>query len=208
MIIKPIMHSTNMMSRKAIAIACVVSSVFLSSCGGGSEGTSSTESADAMKQAQGVTGTTVPGGWKGRAPKMDVINGVTVPPEPAPAVNNATLAGVDVNSNGVRDDVERVVALHFAKADPIMRSSADSVARFAQSVLTGTGDKQRRDVFLMGCAFRTMSEIQVAILRQSIANTQARRDVIRSLTSSAAANINIASVDADCADAINIQPLK
>ena len=41
---------------------------------------------------------------------MEVINGVTVPPEPAPDLNNATLAGVDVNNNGVRDDVERVIA--------------------------------------------------------------------------------------------------
>jgi hypothetical protein len=36
-----------------------------------------------------------------------VVNGHVLPPEPDPAVNNATLLGVDVNSNGVRDDVER-----------------------------------------------------------------------------------------------------
>jgi len=36
-----------------------------------------------------------------------VVNGHVLPPEPDPAVNNATLLGVDVNDNGVRDDVER-----------------------------------------------------------------------------------------------------
>ncbi len=36
-----------------------------------------------------------------------VVNGHTLPPEPDPAVNNSTLLGVDVNNNGVRDDVER-----------------------------------------------------------------------------------------------------
>ena len=36
-----------------------------------------------------------------------VVNGHTLPPEPDPQVNNATLLGVDVNDNGVRDDVER-----------------------------------------------------------------------------------------------------
>lgn len=210
MIIKPIQCSTNMLSRRSLAIACVFSSVFLASCGGGSDGTSSTESADGMQQAQGVTTSTgtVPGGWKGRAPKMEVINGITVPPEPAPAVNNANLAGVDVNANGVRDDVERVVALHFSKAEPTEKSSALAVAKLAQSALTSTGDSQRKNAFLMGCAFRTMSDLQIAILRQSIFNTSARRDLIRPLLSSTAANINISTIDSDCSDAIAIQPLK
>lgn len=42
--------------------------------------------------------------------KMEVINGISVPPEPDPVQNNATVAGVDANSNGVRDDVERTIA--------------------------------------------------------------------------------------------------
>jgi len=36
------------------------------------------------------------------------ING-TLPPEPDPVGNNATLAGVDSNRNGIRDDVERAI---------------------------------------------------------------------------------------------------
>lgn len=52
-----------------------------------------------------------------------------LPPEPNEAENNATLAGVDVNQNGIRDDVERAIyftyqhsakeaaaALQYAKA--------------------------------------------------------------------------------------------
>ena len=35
------------------------------------------------------------------------VNGYRLPPEPDPKINNATLLGVDVNHNGVRDDVER-----------------------------------------------------------------------------------------------------
>ncbi len=42
-----------------------------------------------------------------------MINGVAVPPEPPSALNDATLAGVDSNNNGVRDDVERVLAKQF-----------------------------------------------------------------------------------------------
>jgi hypothetical protein len=36
-----------------------------------------------------------------------VVNGHVLPPEPDPIVNDSTLLGVDVNDNGVRDDVER-----------------------------------------------------------------------------------------------------
>ena len=44
---------------------------------------------------------------------LEVINGIVVPPEPDPTLNNATLAGVDSNNNGVRDDVERAIATKF-----------------------------------------------------------------------------------------------
>jgi len=36
-----------------------------------------------------------------------VINRHILPPEPDPKLNNSTLLGIDVNNNGVRDDVER-----------------------------------------------------------------------------------------------------
>ena len=42
-----------------------------------------------------------------------MINGISVPPEPSSSMNNATLAGVDTNNNGVRDDVERLIAQKF-----------------------------------------------------------------------------------------------
>ena len=92
-----------------VVIACAA---LLASCGGGSDSTSTAESADGTKEALAVSGAAVvPPGWTGRAPKMEVINGIIVPPEPAPSINNATLAGVDVNSNGVRDDIERKIAI-------------------------------------------------------------------------------------------------
>lgn len=44
------------------------------------------------------------------------ING-ELPPEPDSAENNETLAGVDVNTNGIRDDVERAIYLKY-KSSP------------------------------------------------------------------------------------------
>ncbi len=40
------------------------------------------------------------------------ING-DLPPEPDATANNATLVGVDSNSNGIRDDVERAIYLKY-----------------------------------------------------------------------------------------------
>jgi len=45
----------------------------------------------------------------------EVIHGHTLPPEPDPVVNNATLGGVDSNGNGVRDDVERAIYKKYNK---------------------------------------------------------------------------------------------
>ena len=64
----------------------------------------------------------------------EVISGVTVPPEPPTALNNATLAGFDANSNGIRDDVERVIAKQFG-LDAQMYSIALNSAKTLQSAL-------------------------------------------------------------------------
>ncbi len=43
------------------------------------------------------------------------INGYRLPPEPNEAVSNSTLVGIDVNNNGVRDDVERYIIKRYAQ---------------------------------------------------------------------------------------------
>ena len=62
-----------------------------------------------------------------------VINGHTLPPEPDPKLNNATLLGIDVNKNGVRDDVERKIYLTFDKE--IKRQYYMQEARHLQALL-------------------------------------------------------------------------
>jgi hypothetical protein len=52
------------------------------------------------------------------SPGGEVIHGHVLPPEPDPAVNNATLLGVDVNNNGVRDDVERWIYMTYDTYTP------------------------------------------------------------------------------------------
>lgn len=67
-----------------------------------------------------------------------VINGIPVPPDPG-ALADATLLGVDVNQNGVRDEVERQIALQYGKNpahyDAVMRAS-----KFMQDYIKVNGD--------------------------------------------------------------------
>jgi hypothetical protein len=52
---------------------------------------------------------------------------LTLPPAPDPVRNGATLVGVDVNTNGVRDDVERTIAaahgLHSERAEALRQTA-------------------------------------------------------------------------------------
>ena len=63
------------------------------------------------------------------------VNGHTLPPEPDPKVNNATLLGVDVNNNGVRDDVERWIYNKYKDKHPIHIDIAMQAARGYKLVL-------------------------------------------------------------------------
>lgn len=93
--------------------------LILVACGGGDSrqptepASTASTSSSATSDADRKQALAVPPGWVGRVPKPEVINGITVPPEPDPTINNSTLAGVDSNKNGVRDDVERIVARQF-----------------------------------------------------------------------------------------------
>jgi len=62
------------------------------------------------------------------------ING-TLPPEPDPTANSATLAGVDSNNNGIRDDVERAIYLKY-KDTPRVAIAALQYAKELQMEFT------------------------------------------------------------------------
>jgi hypothetical protein len=64
-----------------------------------------------------------------------VVNGHVLPPEPDPAVNDSTLLGVDVNDNGVRDDVERWIYEAYKDKHPIHIDIAMQAGRAYRQVL-------------------------------------------------------------------------
>ncbi len=61
------------------------------------------------------------------------INGYKLPPEPDETLNNSTLLGIDVNGNGVRDDVERKVIETYV--EPIKIELMMSYTKVAQKLL-------------------------------------------------------------------------
>jgi hypothetical protein len=63
------------------------------------------------------------------------INGHRLPPEPNPAINNATLLGVDTNDNGVRDDVERWIYEEYKEKHPVHIDIAMQAGRAYKKVL-------------------------------------------------------------------------
>ena len=141
-------RTNNIMSPHSTVLGVLI--VFmgiLSACGGGSESSptraATPQSAEVPNATiQAVSGsTTVPGTSTGRAPKMEVINGIIVPPAPDPVVNNATVAGVDINKNGVRDDVERGLAQNFGTNKNEYKYGFQAALNL-QSVLTADASKR------------------------------------------------------------------
>jgi hypothetical protein len=63
------------------------------------------------------------------------IHGHRLPPEPDPKINNSTLLGIDVNGNGVRDDVERWIYEEYEDKHPIHVDIAMQAGRVSSKIL-------------------------------------------------------------------------
>lgn len=106
-------------------VSLLVLTILLAACGGGDkieQGTASSQATSSIQATSSGEGRATILSIPPRAPVYQVINGITVPPEPAPSINNATLAGVDINNNGVRDDVERLIAQNTTNKADFLRA--------------------------------------------------------------------------------------
>lgn len=104
-----------------------------------------------------------------------VINGVTVPPEPPADLNNATLAGFDANGNGIRDDVERLLAKEFG-ANPTKYREAFVFSIAEQAVIVSPG-VSTTDNYSNIIACSTMSAGELNKATYALLNTRARSNV-------------------------------
>lgn len=104
------------------------------------------------------------------------ING-DLPPEPDAATNNATLAGVDSNQNGIRDDVERAIYIKY-KSTPKVAIAMLQYAKALQMEFTHVRNSETLVAVIQVesrgslCVLDTEKSDEVAEL---VFNTDARR---------------------------------
>lgn len=89
--------------KTAIIVATAIT--LLTACGGGGGLTGII----AKDGSSGTTSTAAPGT---SLASPEIINGIVVPPNPGSA-KDATLAGVDVDNNGIRDEIDRWIATKY-----------------------------------------------------------------------------------------------
>ena len=81
-------------------------------------------------------------GGSGGGSKSEQINGIAVPLVPDSTANQATVSGVDSNSNGIRDDVDRALATEFGQGAATYQEAA-TFARTLQVRDVGKKNGQR-----------------------------------------------------------------
>ena len=145
-----------------LIVALATLPLILSACGGGGGGGSTAT----MPTAQ--------------AP--ETINGIAVPPEPNPTTNNATLAGVDSNNNGVRDDVERKIAEKLSNQVDFESAKKYAVAR--ARVMSTQVPKNRQEALAIISAEICIVEgaskaVRTLGLNAAIFNSDARKEAAR-----------------------------
>lgn len=146
--------------RKAAPFLIVASLIgVLTSCGGGGgEGGSSSTTPTATPN----TGTTT------------TINNIAVPVIPDVTTNNATIAGVDSNKNGIRDDVDRLIAVTNTGTQQQNTATRISAAMKAQTALTAANQKAN-DYRKYECDITSLGPEDGVVFHNAIFNTKERR---------------------------------
>jgi hypothetical protein len=101
----------------------------------------------------------------------EFINGITVPLAPDPTINNATLKWVDSNNNGVRDDIERLIAQKLI--DKTFYTGSLSLAGYYQKMLTDPTPLDRESAI-----------IQMKGLMCAVGSSNSTTQVIKSIVES------------------------
>jgi Repeat of unknown function (DUF5648) len=115
------------------------------------------------------------------AQTIETINGIVVPPAPDSLLNNTTLAGIDSNSNGVRDDVER----EFARTAPSNFNELMSWGNDYQKIITQQSKLSVESYEKLNCMGSRIAEITSNNeFENKILNTDERRSSYTEMLSS------------------------
>lgn len=149
----------------AVFALALVIAVALVACGGGSESSSPPPVAS----------------------DPNVINGITVPPDPGPA-GDATVAGIDTDNNGIRDDIDRFIATKYGTNATATKAAQTSVRGYQVVLMSDSSSKSASITALQdsgdagACAGRYFRQAGLSSSRElnelffRMNNTQARLD--------------------------------
>jgi len=100
------------------------------------------------------------------------INGIKVPPLPDTKINDATQAGVDSNSNGIRDDVERLLVKEFGAN----KDKYDQAIKFAiaEQNLIVKQDEASINEYIHAVSCSTLEVDEADKLTYTLLNTEGR----------------------------------
>ncbi len=105
------------------------------------------------------------------------ING-ELPPEPDAAAKDATLAGVDSNQNGIRDDVERVIYLKYKDTPKVVIA----MLQYAKALQMEFTHVYNSETFVAVTQEESRGSVCILDIKKSdevdelVFNTQARKD--------------------------------
>lgn len=126
----------------------------------------------------------------------NVINGIPVPPDPG-AAGEATVAGIDTDNNGIRDDIDRFIAAKYGTNSRAVKAARQSAAARQQVITADATNRTAARIALQdsgdagvcaGKAFREAgldpgSELEEIFLRTY--NTPERLEQYKSVTGAA-----------------------
>ena len=108
-------------------------------------------------------------------PIVDKINGIAVPPKPDAATNQATVGGVDSDNNGIRDDIDRLIAQEFG-TNPANYAEASNFARTEQAAITSPSPETiSQHIDLLRCIKDNQKLDDLKKITMATMDTDARR---------------------------------
>lgn len=174
---------TNSMLKRLLVVLGIASttSLILVACGGGESrqpGEAVPPASTQSEQSQGLTASKT-----SSAGKTETINGMTVPSEPDVKLNATTLAGVDSDKNGIRDDIDRILATDFGSSHPKIEALVAFAKAEQAMLLAGTQASVKTTDYIYVCSGLTAKETDV--LTYKLLNTAERNRTYKTLMSNA-----------------------
>ena len=114
-------------------------------------------------------------------PPQELINGIAVPPAPSAALNDSSLSGVDSNSNGIRDDVDRRLATEFGASTTAYAIAKEHASRLQSALIAPSATSKRAYVDYSRCVSDLSLLSRLGKQTEATLNTAERQAAYRAL---------------------------